>query len=175
MTIVKSQESSFFDVNTNEYQKRIFREFRKLRCYCKSDEYRILFIYHLELKDHSREIFTNNDLLENLEFIFHKWQKSFPSNDAIIYNEELNITAHSDNLKVTCIFNSLLFDQLLKHVLNNKIEQVFRISGTNARIYFAIKNNNVYVMRVEPDNFSIQSLDEFVQCCWDEFLNCPPF
>ena len=110
-----------------------------------------------------------DSLMSNLELISNKY---YYSTSGIIFNDSLKVVAYSDNLYVYCSFKPFFYDILLKYAKEQNVDMLFRISGTNGAIYFGQKDGKILVFKITDleGNIEIYSIDEFVNCCWDDLL-----
>lgn len=155
-------------INIDKHKQKILKKLKCLSCYDKKEKYEVYFIYHLDIETPSKEIFTNELLLKNLKFISNKKKKAIPSNIAMVYNDSLSLIASSEDLRVTCSFNYPPAQALLHFAIDNNVDFMFRISGSDGMIYFAVKENVIQVIEIEKDEIKTWLLEEFVSCCWEK-------
>lgn len=125
----------------NKYKNKIMNKYKKLKCYDKNQNYFLLLIYHFEFVKEQNE--DTSSFINSLKVIK---EKSYYSTEGIIYNDSLKLFAYSDNLNVYCNFNYVFYENLLKYYKENRLDILFRISGTNGLIYFGKKNGEIVVI-----------------------------
>ncbi|MGI5914622.1 MAG: hypothetical protein ACOX5K_07900 [Bacteroidales bacterium] len=162
---VNCQSFSTVQDKEDKYKERVLKKYSKLSCYDKNKCYSVLFIYHFKFNETPDKSMFNDSLMSNLVVV--KEKNNFYSNEAIIYNDSLNVVAYSDNLRVYCSFKPYFYDKLLKYIKEQKVDMLFRISGTNGMIYFGQKEGKILVIREVESKLKISSIDEFINCCWD--------
>lgn len=155
----------------DEYKERVLKMYSKLSCYDKTECYSVFFIYHFNFIGIPDKSMFNDSLMSNLFVI--KGKENNYSNEAIIYSDSLNVVAYSDNLRVYCSFKPYFYDKLIKYAKENKVDKLFRISGTNGMIYFAQSEGKVFVIKEIESTLKITPINEFLDYCWDDLHVTP--
>jgi len=162
-------------VRKADMERHALRSFRRhLSSYNKEIDYSVFFIYHLKLKNRTKEVFNNESLLRELEFEFRRRERNLPRHEFIIYHYPFEAVASGSNYQIGYVFpntsHELISEEILRFLVNDKDVFMFYIYFTSRNIRFAVKNNLIYVLTIEGDGLKIMPLEDFVECCWESLL-----
>ncbi len=157
-------------LSSDKFEKEQMRRFRRLPCYDRTDTFRVLTCFHLDLSTGSQDIFTNDHLLNHLDF---DRRPRKPWMESCIYTEldrpdTCRIVAWGDSFFNTVI---CLYEDSYRDVEYFAIKQeldVFFTVNQIGEIYWGIKDGEFYVISKENDDsdYSLLPLELFVQEYW---------
>lgn len=149
----------------NLYEKKILRKFKRLPCYDKNANYKILPVFSLGIIDYSLDKFTSESLLSNLKFVYRKRGtfKDFPMMFAYIYDDSLNSVACTDShFNLLCNLGNHDTAELIKLCVEMQAEFIFMFDGIMCT--YVLKNGYIYVFELGQDNkYKIYALEEYIK------------
>ena len=173
--ILRGQEPSTECIRKHE--KKLTKKFKKTDCFDLADGLNYLFIYTLGFNQRpSPDVLLDKGLMRKLDFLYRK-KSDFPINDAAIFNQNKKVVGVSEGLNVYCYYESLLAGdaykvekKLVEYKFDQNPEKIFRINATPSGLYFAEKGEEVEALLFKNDQLKILNLNDFVECCWEEYF-----
>ncbi len=171
--INNATESVFYKLDEDKrIEKTLLRRASRLDCINRKDSLFLLYIYYLGLKEEPDSSFNENYIFKNA-FSYKLKRRDCSDRITIVYDESLNLIAGSYDMKhfycdYTC--GEDCFQDIIHYALANDVDYLFKMKG-HLLLFCSITNNKVSVIRcLNEGGIKVLPLEEFNECCFDEFL-----